>query len=610
MEDRFASYRATLVPWLWFLTRTADCRIFQNKDVPTILKEVFREHGFTDFEDQLSGSYRSWPYCVQYRETDFNFVSRLMEQEGIYYYFKHEDGLHTMVLADSGSGHQPTPGYEQIPYFPPSEGAQRERDHIFDWHVVQEISPGSYALRDYDFQRPKANLEAKLSDPARHDQAEHEIYDYPGEYTQSGDGDNYIRVRLEELQAQYEQMHAEGNAAGLMAGGQFELVDHPREAWNHEYLIISANHEIVADHYESGGGSGEAVYRGSFTCIDAQKSYRTQRLTPKPVVQGPQTAIVVGPEGEEIWTDEYGRVKVQFHWDRLGKFDADSSCWVRVAQVWAGKGWGAIHIPRIDQEVVIEFLEGDPDHPIITGRVYNGEQMPPYELPANKTQSGVKSRSSKGGGADNFNEIRFEDKLGEEQLYIHAEKDQSIVVENDKTEDVGHDETITIGNDRTETVKANETLTVEKDRKRTVQGNEDVLVKKLRNHTGGINETITVGAAQEVTVGAFRNIAVGAYQNTTIGGYHTEEVGKDHTVTINKNQKTTVSEAREIDIGKDDKLTVGKILEVDAGDGITLKSGEASITLKKDGTIQIKGKDITIDGSGNVVIKGSKILQN
>ena len=327
-------------------------------------------------------------------------------------------------------------------------------------------------------------------------------------------------------------------------------------------------------------------------------------------MQGTQTAVVVGPAGEEIFTDKYGRVKVQFHWDRQGKNDANSSCWVRVGTPLAGKQWGMVHIPRIEQEVIVDFLEGDPDQPIIIGSVYNAKEMPPYALPDNKTQTGIKSRSSLGGTPDNFNEIRFEDKKGQEQVYIHAEKNEDIVVENDKTENVGHDETITISNDRTETVMGHETLSVAKNRTRTVSQNEIVTVALTRTHTVGINEMINIGAAQEVTVGAMRALTVGINQATTIGRNLSENIGSDQSVDVGKNLTEK--------IGTNQTTSVGKNLTITAGDQIVIKTGQSSITMKKDGTITIAGKDITVNASGkifekatgNIVLKGQNILQN
>ena len=484
MSGNYAAYQATLRPWFWFLTRTADCRIFQNKKVSDIIKEVLGEHGFSGLiEDTLSGSYRKWEYCVQYRETDFNFLSRLMEQEGIYYFFKHQEGKHILVLSDDYGSHATTSGYETIPYYPPDQHDRRERDHISEWLITQEVQPGAYVLNEYDFEKPKANLETKRIIKRQHVKADFEIFDYPGEYTNAADGENYVRARIEELQAQHEVVSGGGNARGVSVGSLFSLKGYPRDDQNREYLLLSATYQLEIDAYESTGSGGSGpVYSCSFSAIDSKEPYRAPRTTPKPVVQGPQTAIVVGKSGEEIWTDKYGRVKVQFHWDRYGKLDENSSCWVRVAQVWAGKEWGAMHIPRIGQEVIVEFLEGDPDQPIITGRVYNGSNKPPYELPAKQTQSGIKSRSTKGGSADNFNEIRFEDKEYAEEIYIHAEKDFNRVVENNDTLKVGFDksdpgdQTVDIFNNRTTTLtQGNDKLTVE-------QGDHSLTVEK-GNHS-------------------------------------------------------------------------------------------------------------------------------
>ena len=460
-DDLFV-YQATLRPWFWFLTRTADCRIFQNQKVPDIIKEVFRELGFTDFEESLSGNYRQWDYCVQYRESDFTFISRLMEQEGIYYYFKHENGNHVLVLSDSISAHDTTPGYEDVPYYPPQQGSQRERDHIFEWTLTQEVQTGMFALNDFDFTKPKANLQAKSSIPRPHEQSEYEMYDYPGEYVESSEGDSYARIRIEELQAQQELVHGQGNAGGLACGYLFKLSNHGRDDQNREYLITEAEYNIGPQEYESGNAGESCAFACSITAMDKGEAFRTPRTTAKPQVQGPQTAVVVGKAGDEIWTDKYGRVKVQFHWDRYGKSDENSSCWVRVAQVWAGKTWGGIHIPRIGQEVIVEFLEGDPDRPIITGRVYNEDNMPPYELPANKTQSGIKSRSSKGAAANNFNEIRFEDKKGEEEVFIQAEKDLRQLVKNNEEIEIQNDYTRLIQNNEVAEIKSNHTMKVTK----------------------------------------------------------------------------------------------------------------------------------------------------
>jgi type VI secretion system secreted protein VgrG len=455
-----ARYSAIMVPWLWFLTRTADCRIFQEMTVPDIIKQVFRDAGFSDFEDALTGTYRTWEYCVQYRETAFNFVSRLMEQEGIYYFFRHENGRHVLVLADSPGTHQPCPGYESIScQF--SGAPVSEQEYIAEWVVETRIQPGSFSLNAFDFKNTKKDLHARASIPREHKAADFDVYDYSADYTEAGDGESYARRRIEELHSQYEVVTATSNARGLYTGGTFTLADHPRTDQNHEWLITGASYTITQSEFSSGDGGQECVYSCSLTAIGSTEPFRPARTTPRPTIPGPQTAIVVGPSGEEIHVDEFGRVKVQFHWDRYGKADENSSCWVRVGQTWAGKQWGAIYTPRIGQEVIIEFLEGDPDHPIITGRVYNGQAKPPYDLPANKTMSTLKSNSTTGGAG--FNEIRFEDKKGEEQVFIHAEKNQDIRVKNDCYEWIGNDRHLVVKKDQIEHVENNRHETVDMD---------------------------------------------------------------------------------------------------------------------------------------------------
>ncbi len=656
-HGQFAGYRVSLRPWFWLLTRTSDCRIFQNKTVPDIIKQVFRDLGFSDFEDSLSGSYREWEYCVQYRETSFDFVSRLMEQEGIYYFFRHEKTRHVLVLADAYGAHSTVDDYASVPFYPPDQ-QMRERDHFYDWQLAREVQPGSLALNDYDFQRPAASLEVRSSVSRSHSNADHPLYDYPGEYVQSKDGEHYARTRIEAIHSQFERVQLRGRARGLGSGHLFKLTGYDRADQNREYLVVVARYQIRQELYESGQLDLAEQFTSELDCMDASQAFRPLPLTPMPIVRGPQTAVVVGPGGEEIWTDQYGRVKVHFYWDRHDQSNENSSCWMRVSQAWAGKNWGSVQIPRIGQEVIVSFLEGDPDRPIITGRVYNAEQTVPYELPANATQSGVKSRSSKDGSPANFNEIRMEDKKGAEQLFIHAEKNQDIEVENDETHWVGHDrsktidndETVHVKHDRTETVDNNETIKIGVDRKETVGNNETISIGVNRTEDVGSDEKITIGANrtedvgsnETITIGADRTEKVGANENITIVSNRTEDVGGNETIgisgnrnetvkgnegiDINGNQNTQIGQNESRDVGQNrttgikqnDSLDVGQNFSLTAGDSITLTTGSASITMKKDGTIMIRGKDITIDGSGainikasrNVVVKGQKILQN
>lgn len=671
-RGRFHSYHATVRPWLWFLTRTSDCKVFQEMTVPDIVKKVFADHPVSTFDFRLFRQYRTWNYCVQYRESDFNFVSRLLEHEGIYWYFEHKDGQHKLVLVDSSSAHDAVPGRESLPFFENRESVPPDVEYVSSWHFAREIRTGKTVLTSYDFERPSHDLRVEKSHPRSHEQDKQEQFDYQGDYITNADGDQMVEDRLNEQQTRFQSLHGSSNGQAITVGRLLSLEKHPRDDQNTKYLITTTTIEAQITGYESGSGACE--YGCDFDAVPADQQYRPPRHTPKPFVQGPQSAVIVGPSGEEIYTDKYGRVKLQFHWDRYGKKDEKSSCWVRVSHPWAGKNYGAIHIPRIGQEVVVSFLEGDPDQPLITGRVYNAEQMPPWDLPANATQSGILTRSSKGGGYANANAIRFEDKKGSEELWIHAEKDQRIEVENDESHSVGHDrsktvghdettqvahdrtetvgnnetitigvnrvetvgsnETITIGSNRTETVGSNETITIGANRTETVGANETITiggnrtitvaksetatVALQRTHTVGINETIAIGAAQEVAIGAMQTITVGANQSTTVGRNRGIDVGSNLATQVGGGEKRTIGKGRATTIGADDTLSVGKNLAITAADSISITTGSASIVMKKDGTITIKGKDITIEGSGkinvkassDVVMKGSKILQN
>lgn len=595
-DATFTHYRAELVPWLWFLTLTSDCRIFQNMAVPDIIEKIFADLGFTDYRNELHGSFEPRVYCVQYRETDFNFVSRLMEEEGIFYFFEHEQGKHTLVLANSPNAHRPCPGQEQARYHP-NVDAVLEEYVVNHWEVQKEMRPGQYALTDYNFEMPGTSLAANVSG-----NGEYEVYDYPGEYAQKARGDALVKIRLEEEETPGIVVRGSGTCRAFASGYRFDLFNHYRDDMNRAYVLTSVAHSAKETSYSAGSAGGQAAYFNNFTCIPHAVPFRPSRITPKPIVQGPQTAVVVGPAGEEIWVDQYSRVKVQFHWDREGQKDEKSSCWIRVSQNWAGKQWGIIFIPRIGQEVIVDFLEGDPDRPIITGRVYNAEQMPPYELPADQTKSTIKTRSSKGGTPDNFNEIRFEDKKGEEQLFIHAEKNQDIEVENDETHWVGNDRSKTIDHDETSHIKHDRTETVDNDESITIGNNRTEKVTKNETISIGENRTEDVGKNETITITGNRTEDVGKDETISIGKNRTEQVGKDEKVSIGENRSHSV--------GKNDTLDVGKNLAITAGDQITIKTGSASITMKKNGDITIKGGKITVNASKNLILKGAKVLEN
>ena len=596
-DERHVVYRATLSPWFWFLTRTADCRIFQEQSVPDIIKQVFKDHGFSDFEDRLTGSYRTWEYCVQYRETDFNFISRLMEQEGIYYYFTHEDGKHNLIMSDAPSAHKATKGYEQVPYYPPENQDRRDRDNLQSWKASKQIQPGAYALTDYDFKAPKKSLAANSEVPRDHTASEFEIFDYPGEYTESSDGDQYVKARIQELQAQYEILQGDGDAAGLSTGSVFELTDFPRDDQNRQYLIIGASYDLSSSGLEGGRGDEEEYFHVHIQAMDAEQNFRAARTTPKPAVQGVQTAAVVGPKGEEIHTDEFGRVKVQFHWDRYGEANENSSCWIRVAHVWAGKGWGSIHTPRIGQEVIVDFLEGDPDQPIITGRVYNKDNMPPYELPANKTISGTKSNSSKGG--EGFNELRFEDKKGEEQVFVHAEKNMDIRVKNDRFENIDKDRHLTVKNDKFEKVENNRNEEVindhiekiGKDRHLAVEGKEAKKVAQTLSLTvdGDVSEVFKANHSMQVTDDSYikgTNICIEATDNITL------KVGGSSISIESGGIRIETSGKIEIDAGSNVDVAAGANATIEAGANLEAK-GTANAKVEAGAMLDLKGGAMT-----------------
>jgi type VI secretion system secreted protein VgrG len=595
-KREFAFYRATLRPWLWFLTRTADCRIFQKMTVPDIAKQVFRDHGFTDFEERLKGSYREWEYCAQYRETDFNFISRLLEQEGIYYFFTHEDGKHKLILADSYSAHEAYPGYGEILLRSPDQPTHEENIH--SWETRKTVLPGLCALNAYDFEKPKADLKVQAPVSREHAMANFEIYDL-GEYLERGDGENYAKVRIEELQVEHEIAEGEGDAGGLAVGYLMTLAEHPRSDQNKEYLVTAASYELSSGGYESGGGGENAPeYRCTFTAMDASQQFRAPRVTPKPIIAGPQTAVVVGPNGEEICTDKYGRVKVHFHWDRYGKTDDTSSCWVRVAQVWAGKSWGGMQIPRIGQEVIVEYLEGDPDQPIITGRVYNADNMPPYELPGNETLSGIKSNSCKGGAG--FNEFRFEDKKGEEQIFMQAEKNLDLRVKNDRYETIENkrhlvvevDKIEHVKNDRHETVDNHHLEKIGGDRNLDIKGKEAKAVTESLSLTvdGDVAHVYKKNHSEQVTDDYYlkgKNVVIEGTTNVTV------KVGKSY----------IAIESSGIEIG-----TTGKIV-LDAKQNVEIKAGIGA-KIEGKANAELKSAMTKVEGSGIAEVKGGLVKIN
>jgi type VI secretion system secreted protein VgrG len=482
-DDGMVVYEAEVVPWFWFLSLFSDCRIFQNMTAMDIIEKVFSSRGFSDFRSDVQATLPTREYCVQYRETDLNFVSRLLEEEGIFYFFEHTVDKHTMVMADSTTSFAPCPKQGTARYAP-LNNAVLEDDTVSTLLFDQRVKPGMVSINDYNFEQPALRLLSTCSGPQSG-----EVYDYPGKHETKDDGDRYARIRLEEHEVELQSVTGDSNCRGFQTGYKFTLTEHYRDDANQDYTLLSIHHEAQNTAYQSTQTEGFS-YINRFKAIPSSVAFRPPRVSQRPVVKGSQTALVVGKSGEEIWVDNYGRIKVQFYWDRIGVDDENSSCWIRVAQTWAGKNWGGVQLPRIGQEVVVDFLEGDPDRPIVIGSVYNADQMPPYTLPDNQTKSALKSMSSKGGGG--FNEIRFEDNAGSEQVFIHAQKDMDVRVKNDRKEWIGQDRHLIVTRDKLEKITGNSHSEVD--------GNKNMLVQGDRNLAVTGKEAIQVTGQHSLTV--------------------------------------------------------------------------------------------------------------
>jgi type VI secretion system secreted protein VgrG len=577
----FTRYTAHVVPQLWLLTKKSQCRTFQHQSVPEILKAVLAGLP-TDFHG-IQGKFHSRDYCVQYRETDYAFVSRLMEEEGIYYFFKHTDEGHTMYLANSPDGHPEVPRQPNVVY-DAVEGGIREDFRVTSWEKVQEVRSGKVSLRDHTFEVPRSRLEAArnivrdvMAGKVIHsmevgNNSALELHDFPGGYAGRFDGvepggserpndverafddsERTASIRMQQEAAQGLVIRAAGNCRHFVSGHRF-MLEHHFDA-DGPYVITSIEHDAeVINNYRT-GDAPKFDYVNRFSCIPLSLPFRPQRVTPRPRVEGTQTATVVGPKGEEIFCDKYGRVKVQFHWDRHGKFDAASSCWARVATSWAGSKWGLIHIPRIGQEVVVDFLEGNPDEPIIVGSVFNAEHMPPHDLPAQKKVSGLTTNSTPGGGG--YNGLIFDDTKGKEQVVLHAQYDMNSTVL--------HDQTVTVKNDRTTTVEGTSTEMITKDTAITIKN--------------------------------------GKYDHKVAAGPATYHVEGDLKETYNGGQTTTVAKAIVIESTSDK-------VHITAAKEIKLTTGESCLVLMSDGTIVLSGKTITSSATAAHEILGKPVKIN
>lgn len=579
-------YQLILRPWLWWLTLASNNRVFQNLATSDIVTTIFKAHGFTDFKLSLSGSYEPREYCVQYGESDFAFVSRLLEEEGIFWFFTHEEGTHTLVLADSNDAFPPIPNGPKVPYLGQEIGV-RELHGIRSAQYCLQAVAGTYSATDYEFTTPTTSLYSQ----AQADAGPRAQYEHPGGYTAKARGDALTKQRVDGLRSQEQRLIGESDCRWLVPGHWFSLTGHDDAALNIDWVLTSVTHEADHEHY-----------RNRFEAIPKATAYRPPRTTSKPRMHT-QTAKVVGKAGEEIWTDQYGRIKIQFPWDQQGKNDETSSCWVRVVLPWSGKGFGMQFIPRIGQEVIVTFIDGDPDRPLVTGCVYNGDNALPYALPDNQTQSGIKTNSSKGGGG--FNELRFEDKKDAEEVFLQAQKDMKVNVLNDSTATIGHDETLTVQNARTRTVKdGDETITLEKGKRSVaIQTGSDTLdVKDSR--------TVTVGADQTHSTG-------GNYSHKVSGNF---ELSVDGNLTIKVSGTLTLQSGGSLTLKTDADLAAqaGTSVTSKAGTSLTNQAGtaltnKAGTTLTNDAGVSLTNKasaEQTVDGGGMLTIKGGLVKVN
>jgi type VI secretion system secreted protein VgrG len=556
-EDGMAVYQAELVPWFWFLTLYSNCRIFQNKTVPDIVEQIFKDRGFKDYKLSLQASYQPRDYCVQYRETDFNFVSRLLEDEGIFYFFQQSEEKHTLVLADDKSSFAACPSKPSASYTP-STGGRLDADTILGIEQEYKVNTGMTSLADYDFQKPNTSLYTTLSGPA--DISMYEGYDYPGDYTTKDDGDRYAKLRMEEREVPLVTVRGKSNCMGFECGYKFTLSGHFRDSANQDYTLIALRHQGQNSSYRT-GHTDPFDYSNQFETIPNSVPFRPPRLGRKPVIPSTQTALVVGQSGEEIWTDQYGRIKVQFFWDRVGTKDDNSSCWIRVAQGWAGKQWGSIYIPRIGQEVVVSFLEGDPDRPLITGSVYNADQTVPYALPDQQTKSTLKSMSSKGGGG--FNEIRLEDKKGSEQIFINGQKNLDIQIGTDRQENIGNNRSLTVTNDKMEKVGRDSHLEITRDR-----------IEKI-------------GRDQHLNIAGKAAISITGSCSLAVTGDVLEQFSGNHSSQVTQNLYLKAMQ-----------------VVIEASTGLTLKMGPNFITMDPSG-IAISGTPMVQINSAGSALSGS-----
>ncbi len=603
--DGYGRYVAEVRPWFWMLTRTQDCRVFQEQTAVQIIRALFSEYGFSDIQDRLSDTYETRTYCVQYRETDFDFICRLMEEEGIYYYFDNKMDQNTtekLVLADGVGGHSPVPEGSTLTFYERDDSDRRREDHIAEWAKEEILTRGKVTLNDFDFLAPTSEL--KVNSPIKkgsHSHGEYEVYDYPGHYRkETGLGNTRARVRMEAEAIRHKTWRGASSVRTLGTGYTFKLKDHPEREANAEYLVTDAIHflqvdtdfnerELRRDLKPQNADFPEEMKSDAYACtlgaIPKADQFRAPLTTRWPEISGLHTATVVGKSGEEIWTDEHGRIRVQFHWDREGKKDEKSSCWVRVVTPWSGKNWGFVAVPRMGQEVVIQFEEGDPDRPICTGMLYNKETMPPYTYPDDQTQLGIRTDSSKGvQDVEAYNELMFDDKADSEMMRVQAQKDHQMLIKNKSVVTIGQDE-IDAG----------------------THDDEGSLSQVVRNN---VTETVQEGDHFFTIETGSQEIEIKTDKTQTIKGKHTKTITGNDAKTVKTGNMTVDVKSGKIEMtaAMEILLTVGgSSIKIDQS-GVTIKG--PIIKIHADGMAEMKSAKTTVKGTAMLTLKGGLTLIN
>ncbi|TDT51837.1 type VI secretion system secreted protein VgrG [Enterobacter sp. AG5470] len=589
--QRYAAYQLTVESDLWPMRLERNMRIFQAQTVPQIVQTMLSEHG-VKLDNQLTASYRVWEYCVQYQESSLDFIRRLMELEGISWYFRHAADNHTLVLTDAGSAFPSAAGYDVIPYIQSQAGGVADVEGISQWSMEDRVTPGIFSTEDYDFRKPNAWLFQARQNPVSPSPGRIDVYEWPGRFVEQNDGEYYARIKQERWQVDHQQTAGTATAIGIAAGHTFQLINAPFMQDNGRYLVTKTWLQFEENRYAS-GDEGDSSRLISFSVIPASLTWRPEQKTAWPRTYGPQTARVVGPEGEPIWTDKYGRVKVKFHWDRLGKSDETSSCWVRVSSSWAGQGFGGVQIPRVGDEVVIDFINGDPDRPMVTGRVYNEANMPPWALPAAATVMGFMTRS-KTGNCDNASYLLFEDKLGAERMDLHAEKDMNVSVENNQV--------ITVDGNRSLTVlgELDDEVTKRADFKYHATRTTEVTDKETRTVGNGEETTITNGRVMRVTSGG-ETVTVKGNRTEDIDGRSSQHITGLVSYTFDNGVSSLITGSRQESISQNLTQTI-------TGNNITTIEGAWTQKIAQGATIS-SPKLITIASDEKVHIKTPQALE-